>query len=195
MAVTSERDEQTQKRNVDLKLDVFENMIERLRIAYEQHFVGVIPLPPIDQQKELERFRRQLLNEPFKNSASIYRLKMLLYRYQTYATYWERVNKQKENGSYRKDKVKAQISHSFREEDKRKKTKVGKAEEGIKQLFRIYKDAVEKTTGQASTLDFNSFKSSLMTKTKAVKQQTGASKLSYKIEVKDGKVSLKASAK
>ena len=194
MQTEENQDQLSEKHKIDQELDRFEKSIEKLRIEYEQFFSALIP-PPDEAHKEILKFRRYLLNRPFKTTATNYRLRTLMTRLQTYSTYWERVNKQREAGTYRRDKFRANVKLQHQRLEKKAKTAEGKAEKGINQLFKIYKEAIVKNGGHANNIDFNKFKKSLVSTSKKVKEKTGAKKLSYKIQVKNGKVSLKASPK
>ena len=97
------------RRALDEELDRLEGKIAELRVLYEQYFVDVMPQPPTKLQEETVRLMRSLLRAPFKNSANRFRLRVLISRYQTYATYCERVNKQKEEGTYSRDLFKAEM--------------------------------------------------------------------------------------
>ena len=191
----TERNENTQKRELDSKLDQFEAELERLRIDYELYFTGLHPRPPDELHTKLKRFERRLLNAPFKTASSKFRLRMLSQRFQTYATYWERINKQREAGTYKRDVFKANIQSRQREERKRKSSSTGVAEDGIKQLFNGYKKAVKANGGNVEKLDFQAFKKNVIQRTKDLKQNKGAKKVGYSVVVKNGAVSLKISGK
>lgn len=186
---------QTLKRDLDRELDLLEGRIAELRMLFEQHFADVLPLPPAKLQKEVLVMMKRLLRAPFKNSASRFRLRMLIQRYQTYATYWERVLKQKEEGTYSKDLFKADMRERAVEDAKLQSTAAGAAEKGMKQLFDSYEAAIKKQGGSTANLSFDSFKKSLVQKAKLLKEKHGMTKLRYKVVVKDGKVVVKASAK
>ena len=111
-------EKETNRRQLDLELDRLENKISELRVLYEQYFVEILPLSPDKQQKEIVALIRKLLHAPFKNSQTRFRLRVLVQRYQTYATYWERVQKQKEEGTYSRDLFKAEMREKMLEEAK-----------------------------------------------------------------------------
>ena len=183
------------RRALDEDLDRLEGKIAELRVLYEQYFVDVMPQPPTKLQEETVRMIRTLLRAPFKNSANRFRLRVLISRYQTYATYWERVNKQKEEGTYSRDLFKADMREKAQEDAKLEHSRMGAAERGLKQLYDSYEAALKKAGGQTANMNFDSFKSSLMKKAKQMKEQHGVKKLHYKVVVKDGKVVVKASPK
>ena len=76
----------TPKRELDKELDGLEARLNELKILYEQFFVDVLPFPPLKEQADVARLIKRLLKAPFKNSASRFRLRMLVQRYQTYHT-------------------------------------------------------------------------------------------------------------
>ena len=183
------------RKDLDRKLDLLEAKIAELRILYEQYFVDVLPQPPISLQKDVARLIKELLKAPFKNSAGRFRLRTLITRYQTYHTYWERVQKQREEGNYFRDVFKADLRDKIQEEEKALASHGGAQEKGFKQLFNSYEKALRSHGGKADNLNYDAFRKSLMQKAKSLKQEHGVSKLHYKIVVKNGKVTVKASSK
>lgn len=183
------------QRDIDRQFDILEHRLAELRVLYEQYFIDVLPQPPLPQHKEVRHLIRELLKAPFKNSANRFRLRTLVHRYQTYNTYWERVLKQKEEGTYCKDVFRADMRDKLAEEIKREATSGGAAERGMKQLFDSYQQAIKKTGGSIDNLNFNAFKRSLVAKAKELSTKHGTKKLSYKIVVKEGKVTVKAKAR
>lgn len=169
--------------------------IGELRVLYEQYFVDILPHTPDKLRAEVVRLIRQLLRAPFRNSATRFRLRMLVHRYQTYATYWERVMKQKEDGTYSRDVFKAELRERLQEIEKMAQTASGIADRGLKQLFDTYETALRKSGADAKSINFDNFKKNLLKQAKQLKDKTGAKKLSYRVIVKDGRVIVKASAK
>ena len=117
--------ETSNRRELDIKLDQLEAKIEQLRVLYEQHYIDVLPLPPLQEQKAVDREVRTLMRAPFKNSQTRFRLRMVVQRYQTYKTYWERVNKQREEGTYCRDIFKAEMREKLDEEAKKAMSEQG----------------------------------------------------------------------
>lgn len=183
------------REKLSLELDRFEAKLEELRMLYEQHFVDILPQAPDQQRKEVVRMIRQLMKAPFKNSQTRFRLRTLVTRYQTYATYWERILKEREEGRYVKDLFKAEMREKMLEEAKRDSSRAGAAERGMKQLFTTYEDALKKVGGSAGNLDYESFRKNLLARAKEMKEKHGVKKLHYKVVVKDGRVILKATPK
>ncbi len=186
---------QGNREKLSREIDRLEARLEELRVAYEQHFVDIIPQAPEQMRKEVVRTIRQLLKAPFRNSQIRFRLKTVIHRYQTYSSYWERVLKEREEGRYVRDLFKTDMRERAQEEAKRDATQAGKAERGLKQLFSTYEEAIRKVGGSTDSLNFDSFKKNLLEKAKQMKEQHGVKKLHYRVQVKDGRVVLKATPK
>ena len=124
-----------------------------------------------------------------------FKLRALEGRYRTYHMYWERVLRQREEGSYSKDLFKAEMRERNTFEDKRSQTHEGKVEKGMKDLFNSYKSALEAQTGSSHNIDYKAFQRSLVQRARELKSKHAGKKLSFKVVVKDGKVALQARIK
>ena len=189
------RDGKSPKREIDAELDRLEKQISELRVLFEQYFVDVIPLPPEDSRKAIVKEIKRLLKSPFKTQATKFRLRTLVTRYQTYHTYWERVLKQREDGTYRRDVFKADLREKVQDESKKEQTTQNAAENSFRQLFSSYENALKKAGAKTENLNFDSFKKSLIKRAQQLKKEKGVKGLRYKVVVKDGKVVVKASVR
>lgn len=183
------------KSNLRVELDRLEKMIADLKISYEQYFTGVLPLPPDKQHKALKRKIRELFGAPFKNSALSFRLKSLDQRYQTLNNYWQRVLKQREEGTYSRDVFKAALRERIANEEAEADSEKGAADQHMRDLFRTYQDAIERATGRSKEIKYQEFKKSLVKRAKEYREKHGAKKLTFKVVVKDGAVKVQARAK
>src|SRR5579859_7465459 len=92
--------------------------VDRLRSFYEQYFVGIEKLEPAVPRKDVDRKIHALRKEQIRNTALRFRFQMVLQRYNTYQTHWQRVCREIENGTYRRHVVRAQ--QRFAEERRRR---------------------------------------------------------------------------
>lgn len=185
----------SQKAELRAELNRLEAALNELKVLYEQYFMGIQPLAPEGDHKEVKRLIRKLWAAPFRNSEINYRLKTLENKYQTFNTYWERILREREQGTYSRDVFKAEMRDRLAEQEKRSQSPEGAAERGIKELFETYKSALEKSTGLAQKLDFTAFQQSLVARAKDLREKHGIKKLTFKVVVKDGKVSVQAKPK
>lgn len=185
------------KERIDVRVELqqLESSISELKVQFEQYFAGLLPLPPDKLNDQVKRHLRKLFSAPFKSSEMNFKLRGLESRYRTYQMYWERTLKQREEGSYSKDVFKANMRERHQHEDRQAETVGGKAEKGIKDLFSSYKSALEKETGISQNIDYKAFQRSVIERAKELKAKHAGKKLSFKVVVKDGKVSLEARIK
>lgn len=169
--------------------------IEQLRILYEQHFMGILPIAPFKEHSQIKIEIRRLFKVPFRSSSMRFKLRSIENRYRTYNTYWEKVNKQREEGTYFRDVFKAELREQQALDAEKEKTAEGKASKQMVELFNTYKRTLEQETGKKHNINFDSFQKSLIDRAKDIKSNYGAKKVSFKILVKEGKVTVQATAK
>lgn len=89
----------------DALLAEAEVRLERLRALYEQWFQGVERLEPAVPAKDVERrmWALRKVQAQVRNTAMRFKFQTLWQRYNTYQTYWRRVGRQIEEGTYRRD--------------------------------------------------------------------------------------------
>ncbi len=82
--------------------------VERLRILYEQYFAGVERFEPLKPRDKLKRELRRLLAVRSNNTAYRFRVQTLQATFVTHETHWDRIARQIEEGTFKRDKLKAQ---------------------------------------------------------------------------------------
>ena len=87
----------------DVLLHDAEVKMKRLKALYEQWFQGVERLEPTVPRKDLDRLFQALNKEKPRNTAARFRLQQLQARYNVYVSYWQRVARQIEEGTYERD--------------------------------------------------------------------------------------------
>ena len=194
---SSAKEGERQEERIDVRQELrrFEAMLEELKVTFEQHFMGILPLPPDKDHEDVKKLLRKLRRAPFRNSQMKYQLRSLESRYNIYNTYWQRVLREREAGTYVKDVFKAELRARLAEEEARAQTALGAADRQMRELFESYRLALERQTGRRPDLDYKSFRTSLVKRAKELKGKTGGKRLSFAVAVKDGKVVLQAKAK
>jgi hypothetical protein len=87
----------------DEMLDQLEAEIESLRVAYDKYFLGVDRAAPVRQRERLERKLRLLEGTSMRTTMLRFRMGGLRARFITYAHYWTRILDQMERGVSRRD--------------------------------------------------------------------------------------------
>lgn len=92
---------------VERELEELETRIERLRALYEQYFMGLEKLEPLIPKKDVERRIWVLRRVHVRNTGLRFKFQMLIQRFNTFQQYWLRVSREIENGTYRRDVLRA----------------------------------------------------------------------------------------
>ncbi|MEZ4362160.1 MAG: MXAN_5187 C-terminal domain-containing protein [Kofleriaceae bacterium] len=85
---------------VEELLDAAETLLDRVRVLYEQYFLGIQKQAPSHLHHDLERKLRELSQLQVRNTALRYRLATMQQKFGSYSTYWRRTLRQIENGTY-----------------------------------------------------------------------------------------------
>ncbi len=81
--------------------------VDRLRSLYEQYFMGIEKLEPTVPRKDVDRRIHALRKDQIRNTAQRFRFQMVLQRYNTYQSYWQRICREIENGTYKRHVMRA----------------------------------------------------------------------------------------
>jgi hypothetical protein len=84
-----------------------ETRVDRLRSLYDQYFMGIEKTIPSVPHKDVDRRIQVLRREQVRNTGLRFRFQMILQRYGTYQTYWQRICRQIEEGTYKRHVQKA----------------------------------------------------------------------------------------
>jgi len=80
-----------------------ETRVDRLRALYDQYFMGIEKMLPAVPLKDVERRFYVLRRTQIRNTALRFRFQNVLLKYNTYQTYWQRICRQIEEGTYKRD--------------------------------------------------------------------------------------------
>lgn len=95
-------------RDIDKEIHDLEERVDRLRVLYEQYFLGFEKLEPTVPRKEVDRRFAILRKENIRNTALRYRFNVVNQKYNTYAMHWTRICRQIEEGTFKRHVKKAQ---------------------------------------------------------------------------------------
>jgi hypothetical protein len=97
--------EQAEIENLVTELEL---RVDRLRSLYDQYFMGIEKLEPGVPRKDVDRRIALLRKEQIRNTGLRFRFLMLVQRYNTYQTHWQRICREIENGTYKRHMMRAQ---------------------------------------------------------------------------------------
>lgn len=84
-----------------------EIQLSRIKHLYEQWFQGIERIEPQIPRKQFDRALHELRKIKPRNTALRFRFQTLIQRYTTLQTYWRRIGRQIEEGTYRRDLLRA----------------------------------------------------------------------------------------
>ncbi len=88
---------------VESAVSEVELRLERLRSLYDQYFTGIEKMEPQVVRKDFDRRLEILRKTQIRNTGLRFRFQVVIQRYNTYQTYWLRICRQIENGTYKRD--------------------------------------------------------------------------------------------
>ena len=110
----------------EIRLSDAEVQLSRIKHLYEQWFQGIERIEPQIPRKQFDRALYELRKVTPRNTALRFRFQTLIQRYTTLQTYWRRIGRQIEEGTYRRDLLRArrrrEAARAEREEEKRRRS-------------------------------------------------------------------------
>ncbi len=91
----------------EIVLSDAEIQLSRIKHLYEQWFQGIERIEPQIPRKQFDRRLHELRKSVPRNTALRFRFQTLIQRYTTLQTYWRRIGRQIEEGTYRRDLMRA----------------------------------------------------------------------------------------
>ncbi len=91
----------------EIRLSDAEVQLSRIKHLYEQWFQGIERIEPQIPRKQFDRALHELRKIKPRNTALRFRFQTLIQRYTTLQTYWRRIGRQIEEGTYRRDLLRA----------------------------------------------------------------------------------------
>jgi hypothetical protein len=186
-------------------LDLLEKEIKRLQIEWEKFFGGVERRPPIELRQKVERIIRSYLTMEIRNNGERFRYQTITARYNTFNELWsKRLRAMEEGRPVGQHGWRAQVAapaataaaapakaaapvrpQEFRVRDPA-------ADQGaLRALFDRYLEA-RKEAGETGNVKFESFQKVVGQQASRILSEKGARAVDFRLETKDGKVSLKA---
>ena len=74
--------------------------IERVKVLYEQYFMGIEKIEPQVARKDIARNMLVLQQQYIRNTGLRFRFNTMLQKWNIYVTYWNRILREIENGTY-----------------------------------------------------------------------------------------------
>ena len=92
---------------LDAILDDLSKRMDRLRVLYEQFFLGIEKIPPLQVQKDVVRILYRLQGAKLKGTTQKFRFQALIQLFNAHKAYWARTTREIEEGTYKRQMLRA----------------------------------------------------------------------------------------
>jgi hypothetical protein len=186
-------------------LEQIEKAIKQLQIEWEKFFGGVEKKPPNDLKGKVEALIRRHANAEIRNNTERFRYQNITARYNTFNEMWGKRLRALEEG--RVMGVHGQHAKASPPAPPRSDRPVAPAatageirirdaerdSEAVRSLFDRFLEERQKT-GESGAVKFEGFRKLIAQQASRILNEKGGQAVSFRLETKDGKVSLKAKA-
>lgn len=193
------RDEQP---TVDEQLARLEEDVRRLKVEFDIFFNGGAKRPPYDTKGRVETLIKRLADDRTLTFAQRYRYNSLVARHTSFLQLWRRTLQGREEGRDAASAARAAAhvaAEAAREAAPPPPTRTVSCADphtdvpAVKQLFEALVEA-KRHCGDSDELSFPRFHHMIASKTDAIKEKLGCDRVQFSVEIKDGRVNLKAKA-
>lgn len=177
---------QEMRNQLGIELDRLQRAIDQFRVDAQRFFVGDLKIPPETLKDNIANDLRRLRPLASKGgTAGSYRLSSLEARFNSQVDLYERRMREQEEGARRTAEVPAEADPT------RDGVRVGRggADNAVETL---YKSLYMRDGKPSPKMDLEKFRSYIHQQTRSIQEKTGASGVSFRIAVEDGKKKLKA---
>ena len=186
-----------QPTDIEEDLKELEINLNRLRVAYEQYFIGVMKREPSDLRAKVQKVITRLVNQPPRNSGQKFRFNQLNAKFQVYRQLWGRIMREIEAGTYRPRLFRAKLQNQpTPEASSGAKESPGPVQgAGLEQLHSALAAARKKTGESARDLTPEKLARIVRQQTRALRKQHGKGKVRFRVVIEDNRAKLKATMK
>lgn len=186
-----------------------ERLIQQTKREYDLWFYGTNPKPPYELRNKLDNHVRLLRHKLPKRTADSFKIGVVLQKYQTLVELWDKSQRKMEEGGAAAWMAAGRASpldelqeaNERRQEESKQKVKsayvakITSPDSDVDEMRKVFNSylAAKKRCGQdAGGTDFEKFRQALGKQTKAIIDSGKGKAVSYRIEIQEGKVAIKA---
>jgi hypothetical protein len=183
--------------DIEEELKELEINLNRLRVAYEQYFIGILKREPSDLRAKVQKVLTRLINQPPRNSGQKFRFNQLNAKFQVYRQLWGRIMREIEAGTYRPRQFRAKLQNQPTPgAGSGAKDGPGPLKDaGLEQLHRALAAARKKTGESARDLTPEKLARIVRQQTRVLRKKHGKGKVRFRVVIEDNRAKLKATMK
>lgn len=183
-------------------LDDLDISLKRLRMEYEQFFLGAMKREPQVLKGKVQKIIVRMVNEPPRNARQKFRFNTLNSRFQVYRQLWGRTMREMESGTYKRDKFRAQARSQGAAEVQQDKAaaaeaprKKGGKSSPIDALHGALVTARKKTGEGGKVVSADDLGRHVRKQMEAIRAKHGDVKVKFKVVVENNEAKVKATIK
>lgn len=172
---------------------VFEEKLNELVRKYEQYFLGLEKREPIKLLEEVDRTARRYVGVNIVNTMVKFKYNSLVARLHSYKQYWNRINREIEEGRYSRDKFRMGMHQQARELPQT----VATAPSGpdLDGVFATYLEARKACNLGTDTVSPAVLKATLEKQRASLQQKHNCANIEFRVVIEEGKPKIKARPK
>ena len=176
-------------------LNLLEQSLASLKVDYERFFSGELKVPPVSARKKVEQILRRIGNVTVEKAAERFHLQAVQGRFIAFSELWEKrlIAREEGRGPVRPSALgrpAEQPAPPPRADAGTSGSVKGFGRGDIRSLFERYCAARARTGEDVSRLRFDRFEELVKKQAAEIRSTTGASRLAFDVQVRDGKVRL-----
>jgi hypothetical protein len=184
-------------------LDFLDNSIQKLQIEWDKFFSGVERKPPEQLIRQVETLIRKYAYGEMRNNAERFRYQSLTARYNTFNELWNKKMRAREEGRqpgfHGTRHVPSAESVDLSSTSRRasappREVRISRHEadpQSVRALFEQFV-AARRASGESAAVKMDSFEKLIQQQTSRILAEKGARAVDFRVETRDGKVTLKA---
>ncbi len=181
-------------------LKELEVRIKRLRLEYDQYFLGILKREPSVLKADVQRRVNAYLSHPPTRSREKFRFNTLCARYQSYRALWGRTMREIENGTYHRHRFRAQVQEQATQAPAKSPAPAPKGTAGgagavAQKLYKALAAARRKTGEGMQGMTAEKLADTLRRQTETLRKKHGSGKVSFRIVVEGNRARLRATVK
>jgi hypothetical protein len=181
--------------SIALDLDLLEKCITALKLDYERFFSGDVKVPPLPARKSVEQLVRRVGNAPVEKVAERFRLQALQSRFTALSDLWEKrlLAREEGRGTVRlaaRVRLVEPVAPRPAGDAPAPGSVKGSGRSDLRSLFDRYCAARVAAGQDVSRLRYDRFEEFVKKQAAEIRIVTGATRLAFDVQTRDGKVRL-----
>jgi hypothetical protein len=187
-----------QKDEIDEELDELDHDLKRLRVEYDQYFLGILKRPPEVLQGRVQKVIVKYANQTLRKTYHKFRFNQLNSKFQIHRQQWGRTMRQIENGTYKGHLFRARLHERERgiSDATPNPLKAPPPQErpgAIDKLFEAFTAARKRAGDNSAAPDRAKLAEIVKKQTAALKQKHPGAKVKFRVSIEGNKAKLVAS--